>query len=672
MGSLIDVRHAAHRLRSRSRRARRRADEAVSTIAGFAVALAVYSVAFAAFMAWGSAPSLTHEAGTDLRSRADGGVASLLASEGSTQSGVPWYKDPDNVTRFGLAPPGNPDHLDLDKLRNLTRGNMTADPRNGLLDYGEAKAALGAGQDDFHLRTYPLLARMANGIPIQGVKVAYVGDWSMVQQNGSSSYLVKYTSSVTDMGSYVFVNVSITNNGTSDAVFQATFTLPQENTVVDTANTGLLAAGGGTQNVTLKIYKTASWSYGGNSRNISVAIKDSTKTVASFKVDVSGIDFTAGSSPYALAIVSPEKLTYKTNQFPKIDFDIIDGKGYQVRGVNVRVNYSYASNNSLIAYDLATTKSGDSNKWDAPKSAQGEYNVTVNTTGDYAFNSFDRIYVTDGDPGTFTPAPSYAYVESNASIAERAMLVDLVGGFKNTTYNVSGGDAYMDFSSVMNNDLADNLSANGQLLNYTALVVGSNVDQTAMTSGAAREAVRNFTYAGGLLVVLGSANQQVAWLDRLFSSSISTASGGIGQPDPTNPILHVPEELAYTTYPDNGVTWNFGSASDAAHFTHVVTRGGFTSTQDALAVSKPGNFGNGTIVLTGWELYNLTAPQDKVEAERVLYNFLMQTRGALFLDFGPPVPSYAEVASASRLATAPDPIVPSQQVAVRVVLYTFR
>jgi FlaG/FlaF family flagellin (archaellin) len=651
-----------------------RADGAVTSIVGFVAAVAIYGVAFAAFLAFTQAPAFSTNSAPELGARSQGSVEQLVNSAGQGVNAKAWVLDPDNITRFGIAVDGMPGQLDTAKLRNLTRGGMVANGSNGLLDYAEAQAALGLGPYDFHLRTYPLLVKLADaGLhPVKGLRVAYVGDWSMVLSNGSSSYLVDYASSVKDMGSYVLVNVSIHNNGTTDAVFQTAFSVPlADGTITDTANTGLLLAGTGQENVTLKLYKTSGWAWAGGSHVVTVNIKDTVKSVANFQVDLGGIDMGAGSSPYAMAVVSPEKLVYKTIQFPKIDFDLFDGKGDQVVGVNIRSNFSYAGNNSLIAYDQESTKRGSSNKWDAPKGAEGEYNMTVNTTGDYAFNSFDRVYVTDGDGGVFTPAPTYTYQESPASIAERAMLADLVDNFANTTYNNSAGDVYMDFSSVMNDDLADNLSSNGSLLNYSVLVVGSNVDQNAMTSGAATSAVRNFTVAGGLLIVLGSQAQTVGWLQQLFQSSLTTATGGLGVPDPTNPILHVPEELAYRTYPDNGVTWALANA-DSQHFTNVVTRSTVAPVQDTLAVSKPGNFGNGTIVLTGWELWNLTAPQDKLEAERVLYNFLNQAYGTLFVDFGPSIPSYAEVASSSRLATAPHPWLQGQDVAVRVTMYVFK
>ncbi|MCA1814284.1 MAG: hypothetical protein LC624_10110, partial [Halobacteriales archaeon] len=645
-------------------RAVRQGEDAVSTITGFAVALLMYGTAFAAFMTFTTGPQLAHDPGPSLGSEARGSAEALLSSAGSAN----WVSDPDHLTRFGLAKEGRPGLLDLDKLRALSRGEPGTNATNHQLDYGEAKAALGAGSDDFHLRTYPLVTPLAQaGLqPITGIRVAYVGDWSMQQQNGSSSYLVQYAPSVEERGDVVYVNVTITNNGTTAAVFQTTFTLPLAHSVVDTANTGLLAAGSGTEVVGMKLFKTAGWTWAGADRNVSVNIKDGTKTVASFKMDLGAYTMTAGSTAYALALASPEKLTYKTNQFPKISFDILDGAGSRVEDVAYRLNFTYL-NGTLIASKSDETER--ENKWDAPKMPQAEYLVTLNRTANYGFSTWDRVYVTDADPGVFTPGPVFSYVESNASMAERRMVLDLVRGFKNTTYNVTGGDAYMDFSSVLNNDLAGNLTQNGQLFNFTALVIGSNVDHSALTSGAMTGAVRNYTLAGGLLVVLGSASQQMDWLQPLLQAAATTSGNGIASPDATNPVLHSPEELAYPTYVDSGLVWSFGS-SDAAHFSHVLGVAG-TTERDTLALSKPGHFGNGTVILAGWRPATLTQPQDNAEAERVLYNFLNYVRGSLYVDFGPTPPTYQAVASTTRVATAPDPIAPSSVLLVRMVLYTF-
>lgn len=650
-------------------RSLRRADDAVSTIAGFAVAVAVYGVAFMAFMSWSATPQLQHNEAQDLGSRANSGIATILGSAGLTaQSGQAWFSDPDHITRFGLSVAGKPDQLDLDKMRNLTKGNITTDAVNNLLDYGEAKDALGLGNYDFHLRTYPLLPRLEDiDHPVRNLRVAYLGDFTQINGNNNPNYLVQFATESKDMGSYVFVNVTVTNNGTLDAVFQVAFSFDlRSGGISDTENTLLLGGNGtGSQKVGIKLYKMSSWDWGSHEKKVDVSISDVNQVVGSSSVDLSGIDMTAGTSSYSIIGADATKVHFKTSDKPQVSLSLFDGVGKNVKNVQVNVSAHDASGGLVYGWTGNTAQNDVTLTFPDTKPAGG-YGLWANTTGNYAFNELDGFQVTD-DPGSFQPStgPS-SYTESASSVTERSYLNDLVQGWHNTTYDV-GGDVYPDIKTVMNNDLANNLSAG----HYDALVVGSNVDQNAMTSAAAKNAVRDFVLGGGLLVVFGSDAQQVTWLQPLFHASLTTSGNGIGTPDPTHPILHTPEELSYTTYPDNGKAWELNSP-DSAHFTNVLVRSGTQKQTDVLAVSKPGHFGNGSIVLGGWQPYNLTSPQDPWEAKRVLYNFLEQGLGALYVDFGPSIPSYAEVASASRLATADNPVVKGEQVLVRTVLYVFR
>jgi hypothetical protein len=287
--------------------------------------------------------------------------------------------------------------------------------------------------------------------------------------------------------------------------------------------------------------------------------------------------------------------------------------------------------------------------------------------GNSSLSSDDRILVYNDTIDEY-PGISGNYAPTPESMYESQMLRDLVENFTIDSYD-EDGDLYPDIKRVMNNDLANNISAG---TTYEAVVVGSNVDHNSMTSESAKNAVRDFVLRGGLLVVLGSDDQRVSWLEPLFHSSISTAGDGISTPDPTHPILHTPQELTWQTYNDNGHSWQFNSDDDASHFTHVIVRDDAGGPADIVGVSKPGHFGNGTIVLTGWQLYDLMSPQDDFQSKSVLYNFLMQALGQLFVDFGPRIPDHAEVASTTRMATAPHPAIPGEQVLVRMVLYVFR
>lgn len=656
---------------------RRDRDAAAAAIAGFAVVVAIYAIAFVAFLSFVEAPRGQQREGPVLEARADSGLLEVVTGEGRTSTGMAWYKDADKITRFGLAQEARPGHLDPDKLRNLTKGNMTRDGANALLDYEEARDALGLGAGyEFHLRTHPVLSTLdeAGLRPVRGLDVAYVGNFSQ-KNDAYSNYPVLNTSGYEDKGDHVYVNVTITNNGSADTVFQVEFSVPlDDGYLVDTATTPLLAKDpdgsgpqeGGKHTASLKLYKTSAWEWASSTnKKVSVKISDPSKKVGDFSIDLSSVDMTSPAyGTYAAVSASPGKLWYKTNQKPAIHFDLWEGDGDTKKNVDVKIWV----NNSAGSVASWQGQTSGNNKWTLPDTlAAGWYNVTIHLLSDPTFNGSDAFQVTDADVGDFTSGGSNDIEQGSDSEYERGLLERLVDGWVNRTYDDRGGDVYPDLKKVMNNDLGSNLT------NYDVLVVGSNVDHTAMTSDAAKSAVKDFVLGGGLLVVLGSQDQQVTWLQPLFHATLTTSGESIGVPDPTHPILHVPEELAWQTYVDNGKTWEFNTDEDASHFTHVIVReGGGNKQKDVLAVSKPGHFGNGTIVLTAWTIFALTSPQSGDEALATMYNFLLHALGYLFIDFGPSIPTYAEVASSTRLAAAPHPAVKDEQVLVRVVLYVFR
>lgn len=656
-----------------------RGEAGVSSIVGFAVAVAIYGITFAAFLTFVQSPGHTHSDASELGTRASGGLDVIVGSDGQdSQAGVTsWHQAPDKITRFGLAQHGEPGVLDLDKMKNLTKGNFSKDSGNNLLDYDEAKDGLGLGGYEFHLRTYPLISTLEDGglHPIRGMKVAYVGDYTQHQQGGGSDYLVQYATSVEERGGVVFANVTITNNGTGPTVFQTEFQVPFRNaTISETQTTALLAPySSGSQVASLKLYKTPKWEWATSNHNLSVNISDPNKVVASFRIDLAGINMTAGggASGYAMVYVNPDKMYFKPNEKPKLKYNLVKGDGTlkDDKAVSFTLTVNKASDGSLIESTTGKFDKDNKNSWTMGSAqAAGNYTTRIYLSSNSSFDETDRFDAHDNaDVGSFTPTTATTTDEEIWSAMERKMLLDLVDGFSNLTYDF-GGDVYPDQKKVMNNDLADNLTAG----KYDALIVGSSVDQNAMTSNAAKDAVRDYVLNGGLLIVLGSTGQSVTWLEPLFNVALTTSGDPVSTPDPTHPILHTPEELAYNTYTDNGHRWQFNSAGDATHFTHVITGGTSDQVEDTLALSKPGHFGNGSIVLTGWMPYALKEPQEGLEAERVLYNFLLQALGSLYIDFGPPIPPYAEVASSTRLATAPHPAIPTEQVLVRLVLYVFR
>jgi hypothetical protein len=280
------------------------------------------------------------------------------------------------------------------------------------------------------------------------------------------------------------------------------------------------------------------------------------------------------------------------------------------------------------------------------------------------------------------------------------------------------GDVIPDYKKAMDNDLPARLLypsdysvvALRGLPRYdvaNVLVVGSDVDQTAMTSGAAKFAVRDWVLGGGNLVVFGSDGQNVNWLEPLFHSAIRSSSGGISVPDASHPILHTPDELdnPAITYDSRGQAWDFNGqtaqaqqAETTALFTNVIVQGGDATLGDPLlADSKPGAIGNGTIILSSYLPYDLYGAQDtsagqasrqakagsdagsdcpgrtfgQCEGMKFMHNLLMSGYGDLYLDYGPPIPDLTDVQPSVHVGQIRSPDF-TDPVQLTLIVYVFR
>lgn len=225
------------------------------------------------------------------------------------------------------------------------------------------------------------------------------------------------------------------------------------------------------------------------------------------------------------------------------------------------------------------------------------------------------------------------------------------------------GDVFPDSKKVMNNDLPTRLlypndwpvvSLRGQpRYDHTSvLVVGSGVDQNSMTSGSAKFAVRDWVLGGGTLIVFGSEDQNVNWLEPIFHAAIRSSSGGLSVPDPGHPVLHSADELDYPHYSNAHRVWSFNgqTAQDANRlFTNIVTEGSNPVTTE----SNAGAMGQGTVILTTWMPYDVfggarDAATTEAEGIRLVNNLLMQGYRDLFLDYGPSLPPNTNVVPAVR------------------------
>jgi hypothetical protein len=197
------------------------------------------------------------------------------------------------------------------------------------------------------------------------------------------------------------------------------------------------------------------------------------------------------------------------------------------------------------------------------------------------------------------------------------------------------GDVYPDIKSYLDANLP------GQLANYDLLVVGSDVDQSSLTTGGTKFAISNWVQAGGTLIVLGTGNLNYQWLQPLFGAGVKTANGAASAPDPSHPLLQDPFVLNWQQYDDHSQGWSIKSPG----FTFVITQG----PDGALALSNDGAFGSGRVILTTYEVDEIAASLGQTEANHFLDNlFLYTNHGNLFLEYGPIQPDNAPVAVAVR------------------------
>jgi hypothetical protein len=244
--------------------------------------------------------------------------------------------------------------------------------------------------------------------------------------------------------------------------------------------------------------------------------------------------------------------------------------------------------------------------------------------------------------------------------------------FKSTTplHATQPGDVIPDLQDSLNDQLPARLldptrttydqKCNGNIVGgprydiARVLVVGSNVDHNSMTSASAKYAVCEWVLGGGTLIVFGSAEQRVQWLEPIFKAAITSSSAPVSTPDASHPILNRADVLSYDGYRSNGTqVWSFNGQTALEQedlLNNVVASG---SSDSILAISNPGAFGDGTVILTTWlpyDLFDSTPDADGSEAEglRLVNNFLMQGYRDLFLDYGPQIPAEGRQAAAAQ------------------------
>lgn len=225
------------------------------------------------------------------------------------------------------------------------------------------------------------------------------------------------------------------------------------------------------------------------------------------------------------------------------------------------------------------------------------------------------------------------------------------------------GDVYPDQKAYLDANLP------GRLARYDIVVVGSGVDQSALTSNAVKGGFRDWVLGGGTLVVLGSSSQNFQWIQPLFALGVSTANGAPTAPDVSHPILKEPFELDWPHYDNHGLTWDIKDAGAGAHyddFIHVIVQGG----DDVLAVSKEGAFGAGRIILTTYMPREIASTLGQPEATHFFENVALYADHAqLYLDYGPTAPPDTTVSVAVRQSWLWDSLLGQVPVRIEVLAW---
>lgn len=607
---------------------------------------------------------------------------------------------PTPTDRFGLGDEGcgysatdprTMNNISFWKIQNLIGAGNAADPANGHVDYEEARHSLGLDDSgmDFHLRSAPVLASVRELLrtPTQdpNLRPLYLGDYE-AGALGPSRPNIGHSGSAAQDAHYIYLNVTITQVlPTITSNFQVAYNIPLEKgTIVFTRNTASISLGAVT--VSAVIAKTEDWAWADPASKIATyQVSDALGGLASGTIDLTGLspDAPANGNDNVIVTLSLDRLTYATpfgasNKWPEAEYAGYRGDGSKVTSFDGDDIDLKVVGSGLIPYTKTytnPTKNGQT--LEDILLIAGSYTVEawISTTAGtkIATDVFDVI---DGALGGGTTcAVDVGDYEPQASTLTESGYVDILfanydEGVLLSNYDdtdmpyLAAGDVFPDVKCALNQNLAPLLtdaSGNPTTSRYTTLIVGSNVDHNAMTSGAAKNTIRDWVFGGGTLIVLGSSDQSVQWLQPLFHSALDTASGGLYTPDQNHPVLSVPNDLDYSSY-EYATEWDYGAGAEAL-FTHVVTTGGES---DILALSNPGAMGDGKVLLTSWKPYDLTADQatqcaepitveTQCEALFMIHNLVTQSYRELFIDYGPSLPIGQPVAVTTRIVSVYHP-----------------
>lgn len=624
---------------------------------GIAIAAACFAGAFLVAQLMVAQPGGVDPTTATLDTEAGTALDLIVRDAGRAAGGGAWATDPDLMTRFGLARDADPNFLDYAKIKALRNGT-TATASNDAPDYPEVRTALGLDQGDFHLRSYPVMPGYDDPrwVKEQNGRLAYFARYSGASAPGSMASWANATADALN------VSVAIRNDGTAHAIYIASIGLGVQatgDTIVSAERHTRLLAPGEVQTVWATFPKMSS--YSPTPTGVKVDLTDAYGNVAVAASWVPGTPPTGSGGASFGPLLTAGESYYESGETVKFIGDHYEGDGTHLnndqagRFVLVGPNGREWVNQTVT---LPKTKNAVYTYSCPNCTTVGNYTATL-WDGGMKWKAVDAVHVSALE--MFTEKKTLDPV----AIREMGILSGLVANFNQVRYDQASaphGDVFGDDSNGPS-DLTAVLSR------YTTLVIGSEVSQTALNAASTKYAIADWVQAGGNLVVLGTYNQQSRWLEPIYHAAQVTANGGISAPDPMHPILSAPNRLSYDRYLDRARAWEI---KDDQPFTHVLSRGASgNSRDDTLAVSAPGAYNDGTVVLTSYMPGSLTEPQDDAEAARLMHNLLSQSHTMLFLDYGPPIPDGVPVGSAQRLVAVPHPNVPGAVVEVRLVMYRF-
>lgn len=620
----------------------------------------------------------------------------LLSSPGYAADGGDWIDSDaavDSTARLGLRN-ATGEHLDYAKFDNLRLAPFAANGTDGHLNYPEAVESLGLEDLDlgFHLRAFPTLRSvqeiLRTGLRDQHMRVTYIADYERAQGGGAPAPDTGLTVgsltcvvSPADARSLRFA-VTVTNGGITSTQFHVNFGIDFDGggteDVVGVTNGFLTVPAPGTptsDTIHLDVPALAGRSCTSATR-VDLEVWDvSTKLRSQENVALASISGTPTATTKDLTLDTSR--IYYTTQDLRFDYA---GDVAHRDDLTLRIRAGDDATGAVLLTVAHEVPNGAGQRHidiDAGTLPVGNYTayLTFDATGVVAT---ERLLIVSAAVDRYTPTGGSSNLQAQTPVAHEVDYLETLvekfcpyrydgttesplaspptwaarcDGFKNETDD-QPGDVFPDTKRALDDDLPDRLlDANG-LPRYDlvdTLVVGSNVDHSAMTSGAAKHAVRDWVLGGGSLIVLGSADQQVQWLQPLFHAGIQSSSGGLSTPDETHPLLHVPDDLDYESYDHRDRTWRFTSGAEQ-YFTDVREQ----DSDPILTVSDPGDFGDGNIILTTWTPYDLVgagAGTSQLESLRLINNLLNIGYRTLYLDYGPPIPEEVVVVPATNKAT---------------------